>query len=134
MDPLTEENKKLKVAVKLMEKNVRKAQRERDLAESNAKDLEYQKGILSEQLKTISEQLEHTSKQLSTVSEQLGRTSEQLKSISNQKKGILGQCVYSALPNSLDVAVDHYIFGARCGAWLVASSHRSTPRGEGEGI
>ena len=55
MDPLTEENKKLKVAVKLMEKNVQKAQRERDLAESNAKDLEYQKGILSEQLATVSE-------------------------------------------------------------------------------
>ena len=58
-----------------MEKNIQRAQRERDLAESNTKDLEYQKGILSEQLKTVSEQLE--------------RTSEQLKSIFEQKKGIV---------------------------------------------
>ena len=55
MEPLTEENKKMKVAMKLMEKNVQRAQRERDLAESNARDLEYQKGALSEQLTTISE-------------------------------------------------------------------------------
>ena len=48
MEPLTKENEKLKEAVKLMEKNVQRAQRERDLAESNTKDLEYQKGILSE--------------------------------------------------------------------------------------
>ena len=51
MEPLTEENEKLKEVVKLMEKNVQRAQLERDLAESNTKDLEYQKGILSEQLK-----------------------------------------------------------------------------------
>ena len=57
MEPLTKENKKLKEAVKLMEKNVQSAQCERDLVESNAKDLEYQKGILSEQLTTISKQL-----------------------------------------------------------------------------
>ena len=44
-----------------MEKNVQRTQRERDLAQSNARDLEYQKGTLSEQLKTISEQLERTS-------------------------------------------------------------------------
>ena len=74
MEPLTEENEKLREAMKLMEKNVQRAQRERDLAESNTKDLEYQKGILSEQLKTISEQLE--------------RTSKQLKSVFKQKKGI----------------------------------------------
>ena len=63
MEPLTEENEKLREAMKLMEKKVQRAQRERDLAESNTKDLEYQKGIISEQLKTISEQLERTSKQ-----------------------------------------------------------------------
>ena len=73
MEPLTEENVKLKEVVKLMEKNIQRAQRERDLDESNTKDLEYQKGTLSEQLKT--------------VSKQLGRTSEQLKSASEQKKG-----------------------------------------------
>ena len=48
MEPLTEENEKLKEAMKLMEKNIQRAQRKRDLAESNARDLEYQKGILSE--------------------------------------------------------------------------------------
>ena len=47
MVPLAEENTKLKVAMKLMEKNIQRAQRERDLAESNARDLEYQKGALS---------------------------------------------------------------------------------------
>ena len=41
MEPLTEEIEKLKEAVKLMEKNIQRAQHERDLAESNAKDLEY---------------------------------------------------------------------------------------------
>ena len=61
MEPLAEENKKLKEAVKLMEKNIQRAQCKRDLAKSNTKDLEYQKGILSEQWKTISEQLERTS-------------------------------------------------------------------------
>ena len=55
MEPLAEENEKLKEAVKLMEKNIQRAQCERDLAESNTKDLEYQKGTLSEQLKTIFE-------------------------------------------------------------------------------
>ena len=48
MEPLVEENEKLKEAVKLMEKNIQRAQRERDLAESNTRDLEYQKGVLSE--------------------------------------------------------------------------------------
>ena len=61
MELLTEENEKLREAMKLMEKKVQRAQRERDLAESNTKGLEYQKGILSEQWKTISEQLERTS-------------------------------------------------------------------------
>ena len=57
MEPLIEENEKLREAMKLMEKNVQRTQRKRDLAKSNTKDLEYQKGILSEQLKTVSEQL-----------------------------------------------------------------------------
>ena len=48
MEPLAEENVKLKEAVKLMKKNIQRAQRERDLAESNSRDLEYQKGALSE--------------------------------------------------------------------------------------
>ena len=41
MEPLAEENEKLKEAMKLMEKNVQRAQREQDLAESNAWGLEY---------------------------------------------------------------------------------------------
>ena len=39
MEPLAEENKKLKEARNLSEKNIQRAQRERDLAESNAWDL-----------------------------------------------------------------------------------------------
>ena len=69
MEPLTEENTKLKEAVKLMEKNIQRAQHERDLAESNAWDLEYQKGVLSEQLATMSEQLHGSSEQLRSLSE-----------------------------------------------------------------
>ena len=49
MEPLAEENEKLREAMKLMEKNIQRAQRKRDLTESNTKDLEYQKGTLSEQ-------------------------------------------------------------------------------------
>ena len=58
MEPLTEENKKLKEAMNRSEKNIQRAQRERDLAESNARDLEYQKGVLSEHLATAKEQLQ----------------------------------------------------------------------------
>ena len=83
MEPLTEENEKLKEVVKAMEKNIKRSQRERDLAESNARDLEYQKGILSEQLVTMSEQLrgrfeqlERSSKQVTSLCDQLERKSE----------------------------------------------------------
>ena len=41
MEPLAKENEKLKEEMKLMEKNIQRAQHERDLAESNAWDLEY---------------------------------------------------------------------------------------------
>jgi len=41
MEPLAEENANLKEAMKLMEKNIQRAQCERDLAESQAQDLEY---------------------------------------------------------------------------------------------
>ena len=44
MEPLTEENKKLREAMNLLEKNIQRARRERDLAESNTWDLEYQRG------------------------------------------------------------------------------------------
>ena len=69
MEPLAEENTKLKEAMKLMEKNIQRAQREQDLEEANARDLEYQKGALSEQLATVSEQLRSRSEQLATISE-----------------------------------------------------------------
>ena len=71
MEPLAEENAKLKEAMKLMEKNIQRAQRERDLAKSQAWDLEYQKGALSEQLRGRSKQLATVSEQLVTVSKQL---------------------------------------------------------------
>ena len=57
MEPLAEENEKLKEVMNLMEKNIQRAQRERDLAESNTWDLEYQKGVLSKQLAVAYEQL-----------------------------------------------------------------------------
>ena len=57
MEPLTKENDKLKEVMNLMERNIQRAQHERDLAESNAWGMEYQKGVLSEQLATMSKQL-----------------------------------------------------------------------------
>ena len=120
MDPLTEENTKLKEAMKMMEKNVQRAQRKRNLAESNVRDLEYQKGTLSGQRTTISEQLK--------------LTSEQLRSVSEQKKGTTDRRFCSALPNNLVVADDSYVCRARGGARSVASSHWSALSGEGESI
>ena len=84
MEPLTDENTKLKEAMKLMEKNIQRAQRKRDLAESQARDLEYQKGALSEQLATTFEQLWGKSEQLATVSEQSMSVFEQLEQKSEQ--------------------------------------------------
>ena len=55
MEPLAEENEKLKEVMNLMEKNIKRAQHERDLAESNVRNLDYQKGVLSEHLATMSE-------------------------------------------------------------------------------
>ena len=57
MEPLAEENKKLREAMNLYEKNIQRARHERDLAESNSWDLEHQKGVLSEQLAATTEQL-----------------------------------------------------------------------------
>ena len=54
MEPLAEENKKLWEALNLSEKNIKRAQHERDLAESNSRDLEHQKGVLSKQLTAAS--------------------------------------------------------------------------------
>ena len=57
MEPLAVENEKLEEARNLSEKNIQRAQRERDLAESNARDLEYQKGVLTGKLAAASEQV-----------------------------------------------------------------------------
>ena len=79
MEPLTKENEKLKEVMKLMEKNIQRAQCERDLAESNARDLEYQKGVLSKQLATVSKQLQGKSEQLECSSKQVTSLSTQLE-------------------------------------------------------
>ena len=49
MEPLAEQNEKLKEAVNISERNIQRAPHERDLTESNARGLEYQRGgVLSE--------------------------------------------------------------------------------------
>ena len=58
MEPLVEENEKLKEAMNLSERNIQRARRERDLAESNARDLEYQNGVLVRKLAASSKQLQ----------------------------------------------------------------------------
>ena len=82
MEPLAEENDKLKEAMNLMERNIQNAQREQDLAESNTRDLEYQKGVLSVQLAAASEKLQGKSEQLVSASAQLEQKSKQLRSVS----------------------------------------------------
>ena len=101
MEPLAEKNEKLREAMNLSERNIQRARRERDLAESNARDLKYQRGVLSEQLVAAFEQLQSKSEQLSTiseqlkgVSEQLEQKSEQLKSVSEQKAGTVYRRMY----------------------------------------
>ncbi|XP_066392657.1 uncharacterized protein [Miscanthus floridulus] len=78
MEPLAEKNKILREVLSLSEKSIQRAQRERDLMESNSQDLEHQKGVLSERLMAASEQLKKTSEQLANVSEELKNMSEQL--------------------------------------------------------
>ncbi|XP_066320325.1 uncharacterized protein [Miscanthus floridulus] len=78
MEPLAEENKILREALSLLEKIIQRAQRERDLAESNSWDLEPQNGVLSERLMASSKQLKKTSEELAIVSKELKKMSEQL--------------------------------------------------------
>ena len=94
MEPLAEENKKLKEARILSEKNIQRSRRERDLTTSDTRDREYQKGVLSEKLAAVSEQVQSQSEQLAVVfsqlksaSEQLEKKYEHLKSVSEQKAG-----------------------------------------------
>ena len=56
MTSLVEENKTLMATFADLEKGIRRAQRERDLKETNVFDLEFQKNSLAEQSKTISDQ------------------------------------------------------------------------------
>ena len=91
MEPLTEENKKLREVMNLSERHIQRARRERDLAESNARDLEHQRGVLSKQLAVATEQLQSKSEQLATASTQLKDASEQLEKLQKvfeQKKGM----------------------------------------------
>ena len=133
MEPLAEENEKLKAAMILMEKNIQSAQRERDLAESNAPDLEYQKGVLSEQLVTASEQLRGKAEQLASASMQLEQKSEQLKSASEQKAGTVYQRMCFILLNNHIFGDDCCACRAKCGARPAALGPRTTLRGEGKG-
>ncbi|XP_066323408.1 uncharacterized protein [Miscanthus floridulus] len=89
MEPLTEENEKLKEVVKLMEKNVQRAQHECDLTESNTRDLEYQKGILSEQLTTMSEQLQEQDVELGQLRQVIGQLQEEEKKASGQAEKLV---------------------------------------------
>ena len=57
MEPLAEENQKLKEAMNLSERNTQRARRERDPVESNTRDLEHQRGVLFEQLVATFKQL-----------------------------------------------------------------------------
>ena len=118
MEPLAEENKRLREALSLSEKSIQRAQCERDLAESNSRDLEHQKGVLSERLTAASEQLKKTSEQLAIVSEdlknmfeqlgnqngelkskteQLDRKCQQFEDVSKLKSGILFHIMYFAI-------------------------------------
>ena len=78
MEPVIEENQKLKEVMNLSKRNTQRAQREQDLAESNVRDLEHQKGVLSEQLVVAKEQLQSKFEQLATASTQLKDASERL--------------------------------------------------------
>ena len=126
--------KKLKEAMNLMERNIQRAQRERDLVESNARDLEYQKGVLSEQLETVSKQLRGKSEQLSSASQQLEQKSEQLRNVSEQKAGIAYRQMCSLLLNNHIFGDDCCARRARCRARPAAPSRRTTPRGEGDRV
>ena len=116
MEPLVEENKKLMEVMNRSEKNIQRAQRERDLAESNAWDLEYQKGVLSEQLAATSEQLWGKSEQLASASMQLEQKSKQLRSVPEQKAGMAYRRMCFVLLNNHIFGDDCCACRARCGA------------------
>ncbi|XP_066320251.1 uncharacterized protein [Miscanthus floridulus] len=91
MEPLAEENKILREALSLADKSIQRAQRERDLAESNSRDLEHQNGLSKKngELDSKTEQLDQKCQQLEDVSKlkseqdaelnQLRQTVEQIR-------------------------------------------------------
>ena len=107
MEPLAEENEKLKEAKNLSEKNSQRARREKDFAESNARDLEYQKGVLTEKLAVVSSQLK-------SASEQLERKTEQLNSVSKQKAGMVYQRMYFCIAKQPHFGDNYCAYRARC--------------------
>ena len=141
MEPLAEENEKLKEAVNASERNIQRVRHERDLAESNARDLEYQSGVLSGQLATVFELLRSKSEQLATISEQLRDASEQLeqkskqlRSVSKHKTGMVYRRMYFVLLNNHIFGDNYCACRTRRGARPTASGHRTTPIGEGKGV
>ena len=97
MESLAEENEKLKEAMSLMERNIQRARHERDLAESNARDLEHQKGVPSEQLVAAFEQLRCKSQELASASMQLEQKSKQLQGKSKQLATIFEQLASASM-------------------------------------
>ena len=133
MEPLAEENEKLKAAMILMEKNIQSAQRERDLAESNARDLEHQKGVPSEQLVAAFEQLRCKSQELASASMQLEQKSKQLRNVSEQKACLVYRRMCFVLLNSHIFGDDCCACRAKHRAQAAVLGPQTTPRGEGEG-
>ena len=155
MEPLAEENKILREALSLSEKSIQRAQRERDLAESNSQDLKHQNGILSERLTASSEQLKRTSEELAIASEELKKMSEQLskkngeldskteqldrkcqqlEDVSKLKSGILFHIMCFAVSGR--IFTPFLIFcacRARCRTQLASLDRRTNPTRENEG-
>ena len=155
MEPLTEENKILRDALSLSEKSIQRAQRERDLAESNSWDLEHQNGVLSERLTASSEQLKKTFEELAVVSEELKTMSEQLskkngeldskteqldqkcqqlEDVSKLKSGILFHIMCFAVSGCIFLCLIFCACRARCRTQPASPERRTNPTGENEGI
>ena len=147
MEPLAEENERLKETIKLMEGNVQTARRDQDLAEAKARTLEnYSKDLAgrlsaateelqckNELLNVVTEQLEQKSEQLESASKQLEQRSEELKNISEQKSGTV-VCILCFLLLRRRAVVDvRCACRARCEARPAGPGSRAAPGGEGEG-
>ena len=156
MAPLAEENKILQEVLSLSEKSIQRAQRERDLAESNSRDLEHQNGVLSKRLTASSEQLKKTSEELAIVSEELKKMSEQLmkkngeldskieqldqkcqqlEDVSKLKSGIHFHIMCFAVSGRIfSLFLIFCACKARCRTQPASPERRTNPTGENEGI